>query len=544
VPTITVRSSYQRFCRLIRLAEERLLAGDQAGAAALSQVAAQYAFPGHIGIFAAPRLERLLISLGTKIRLSAGVHRRGHDRSKKRILHVLTYARAIGGDTRFVCRWIQEDPRNQHSVAVTRRGLHALPTQVHELAERTGGFMRLLQASPGRPLELALELRDLCQDMDLVALHLFPYDIVPVLALASECEGVKTLLLNHSDHTFWLGGTVAHSVVHLRKQTLPFLQRRRGLDVEKACFLPIPLAVSPSTIAQADAKRALGCDPDVLVLLTIASPFKYSAAGQMSFLELVTPVLADSRRTVLFAVGPEPTGAWQQAAKNTNGVIRPLGARSDNEILYAAADVYLDSTPFTSITSLLEAGSRGVPLLGFRSPNPDLHLLAPGAPGLDDAMLMTSDAESYRTMLNLLLNDASFRRESGYRVRTQILAAHTGPGWLKAVHDVYATAERSHSRGCLASQSEVFDATALDTALTELYQPVRGRVTPLSLLQEQISTWGYSERVRMTWRFYMKGLGLALLNFLPARTATAVRGLTRLTKDVLRPLARPFLSTQ
>src|SRR6185312_5840166 len=100
------------------------------------------------------------------------------------------------------------------------------------------------------------------------------------------------------------------------------------------------LVHSSPQISRSEAKRALGYELDRVLLLTIASPFKYSAPGQIGFLDLVTPVLTNMRNAVLLAVGPEAKGAWQAASSATEGRIAPLGTRWDNELLYAAADVY------------------------------------------------------------------------------------------------------------------------------------------------------------------------------------------------------------
>ena len=274
-------------------------------------------------------------------------------------------------------------------------------------------------------MEQARELRVLCQEMDIVVMHIYPYDIIPLLALAVGCDAIRTLYINHADHTFWLGGSVAHSIVHLRKQWPDFLTKRRGLSLEHSSILPIPLAYSPLSISSTEAKKALGYASDVVLLITIATPFKYSANGQISFLDLVTPVLAKFPQAVLMAVGPDEQGAWRSASIQTNGRIIALGKRWDNDLRYAAADVYLDSIPFSSITSLLEAGSHGVPLLGLQPPLSDLWVMGPGAPGLDGAMVLAEDKEAYQNLLAQLINEPDFRRERGRRVQeADSLPAH------------------------------------------------------------------------------------------------------------------------
>jgi hypothetical protein len=527
--------AYGRFCDVLTLAEGYFAAGDSVAAVRLAQVAARYAFPANAGLFASPRLEQLLLELGKRIP-AASDRAPPHGGDKRNILHVLTYGRPVGGDSRFVWRWIQEDRDSRHSVAITAQsdvdGIYEMPEALRQAAENSGGFLRILETPTSRPLEQASELRGICQAMDLVVLHLFPWDIIPILALAAGCEFTKTLFINHSDHTFWIGAGVAHSIVHLRRQSPLFLRGRRGLSPGKASVLPIPLDFSPPTLTREQAKAKLGIAPDTVLLLTIASPFKYDAPGQAAFLDLAVPVLSALPQAVLIAVGPEPKGAWQAAGLQTRGRIAPLGARWDNALLYTAADIYLDSLPFSSITSLLEAGSYGAALLGYRLPDPDLELLGPGAPGLDDAMELAADSDAYQALLRRLIRDEVFRRQSARRVQEKILRLHTGSGWLDCVRRIYANVEGRDDRGCFAEKKDVSDASALDSVLRRLYsrQPASFR----RLIARCIGTLSYRTRFSITWRLYRIGFELCFLNLLPPPTDAMVRGVWRRMKSLLR----------
>jgi hypothetical protein len=532
--------AYARYCKLLTLAEQSYAAEDYPAAAALAQIAARYAYPADVGLFGSPRLERLLLALGKQIPVAPARDARHNGERARNVLHVLSYARHIGGDSRYAWRWIQQDTDSRHSVAITTqsdfKGVFEIPEVMRKAAEDSGGFLRALQAPTTNHLDLARELRELCQGMDVVVLHLFPYDIVPALALAAGCDTAKTLFINHSDHTFWAGSGVAHSIVHLRGQSDPFLRNRRGLDPGKSSILGIPLVHSPQTITKAEAKRQLGYAANVVLLLTIASPFKYSSPGRVGFLDLVVPVLKQFPQAVLIAVGPDSKGAWQAASIQTQGRIVPLGSRWDNDLLYAAADVYLDSVPFSSITSLLEAGIHGMPLLGCSPPDPELELLGPGAPGLDHTMEMANDVESYHNLLTRLITDEEFRDQSGQRIQTQILSLHTGRNWIQALNHAYARAEQTADRKCLIRADDVFIADGLNSALSELYRHPPSR--PRALVGQYVGALPYRVRLPMTWRLYRIGFGLCFLNLLPPPADMIVRRAGRWMRKVLQQLLR------
>lgn len=532
------KNAYNRFSDLLTLAEEYTAQGDLSAAVGLAHVAARYAHPANVGLFASPRLERTLCNIGRKIPQSSAHTSYRRDNNLRNVLHVLSYAQPIGGDSRFAWRWMQEDRNSRHSVAITTQsdlnGKYDIPQVISRAAESSGGFLRVLNAPTSKPLEQACELRSLCQNMDIVVLHLYPYDIIPVLALAAGCDSIKTLFINHADHIFWIGASIAHSVVHLRRQSPDFLKNRRGLRPEQSSLLPVPLGHAPTLMTREGAKRALGYDPDVVLLLTIATPFKYSAPGETTFLDLVTPVLHQFRNTVLIAIGPSPAGDWRSAHIQTNGRIVACGKRWDNDIYYAAADVYLDSVPFSSTTSLLEAGSRGIPLLGYRKANQELELLGPGAPGFENVMEIASDPELYRTLLSHFISDANFRQQRGHDVQRQILSLHTGKNWVQAVDDVYDKVEQSHERGCLMSDNDTFEISALNLSLVHLYgdKPFSMR----KLIGRYIGVLSYRCRFSITWHLHSIGFDLSLLNLLPPPMDASIRRVGRWTNQTMKAI--------
>ncbi len=235
-------------------------------------------------------------------------------------------------------------------------------------------------------------------------------------------------------------------------------------------------------------------------------------------------------------MGPEAKGAWLSANIKTNGRVVALGRRWDNDILYAAADIYLDSVPFSSITSLLEAGSHGIPLLGYGSSNPELKLLGPGAPGLDNTMLIADDTESYKSMLARLISDETFRIQLGRSAQKEILSLHTGINWSKTVNELYQKVEKIDDRRCILDNIDTFDPGELDNALIHLYSQVQSRQHIRQLIGDYIGTLPYLSRLSLTWQLYLKGFDLCYLNLLPPVVDRLIRSVGRRIKSNLRDI--------
>jgi hypothetical protein len=531
-----IRGRYERYLDLLDLAETSLSAGDMPAVAALAQVAARSVFPDHAGLFSSPRLERLLLAVGRDMaapQTSRWDFRRGGGRD---ILHVITYARPVGGDCRFVWRWMLADRESTHSVAITTqahyKGVFDIPTFLRDSAEASGGRVHEIRASASLPIQQARELRALCRGRDLIVLHLWPYDTVPSIALSEGFGDGRVVFVNLSDHTYWLGGGVSHQVANLRTQCEEFLVSRRGLATRRATTLPIPLEYRPRESDRAGAKRALGFPPEAVLLLTIASPFKFSMPGQPSFLELVVPILEKFRHVYLLAIGPENEGSWESANLRTNGRVKALGARWNNDAIFAAADVYLDSIPFSSITSLLEAGIRGLPVLGRAPSLRECSLLGPGAPGIEGVMELAKDDEEFGHCLTRLVSERSYREQRGEQLRQQILSFHTGHGWISSLRRLYDDVSDRTSQGCIVADHDAFAVTALDTSLAALYAHAHEPDHVARLIRNYIGALPYGSRRALSRRLRRLGFSVSPITSLPPPLNGLVREIGRPAKRV------------
>ncbi len=457
----------QRFRRLERDAVRCAAGDDDEQALRTARAAADWAWYDHTGLFASPALEQLLERIGR--RLQPAIASRPRVGTRRRVLHVLTGAHGVGGHTRLAWRWMEQDPDSRHDVVLTEQQ-HA-PAALAAAARARGGQVHALEQPT--LLERAGALRALAGDADVVVLHVHPYDVVAAVAFAGRahgCSGPRTVLVNHADHVFWIGTCAADLVVQLRDTGDQIALERRGVDPERIVRLPLPLTEPSTRPAPAAARRQLGLPDDVTVLLTVASPYKYGAiAPGLSLLDLVLPVLEQREDLVLLAAGPDAAlPAWAEAAERTGGRVRALGYLDDLQLLHASADVYLDSYPFGSPTSLLESGLHGLPALTFL-PQQELAVLSADSPGLRSGWITAATVEEYRSVLGRLLDDRAHRRSVGQELSSSIRAAHCGQAWQAQLQDVYAAADAATpARAPAVAPSQVLGL--LDDALLQLHR--------------------------------------------------------------------------
>jgi hypothetical protein len=438
-----IEHNRRAFAGAVARARDAFEAGHLLEAAVHAGVAANLATWMHPGLFASGGLERLSVEIG---RAAAGADGgrppRRRDGDVRRVLHVFTRTLTVGGHTRMVWRWMGLDGERRHSVAVTRQGGRTVPTELVEAAAATGGEVTVLSDKPGTVLTWARDLHALATHNDIVVLHVDPEDIIPVVAFGDRSDLPPILYLNHADHLFWLGVGIADLVVNLRWSGHTLSPERRGVPEERNAFVPIALGERKRAMSRVDAKQRLGVPPDTVLLSTIARAvkFEYRSDTGESYVDAVLPVVNEFDNVRLVLVGPTQQGQFQRAHDASGGRITALGERTDNEVLLQGLDVFIDSYPQMSPTSLLEAGSYGSPLIAL-CPNIDVAAILSGdAPGIDDGLVRARSVDEFRQRLKELIVDEDLRQRLGDRTRADIERLHMGAGWKQQLESLYQRA--------------------------------------------------------------------------------------------------------
>lgn len=501
------RERFAEFEAAVAMAEDFHRRGKFDEAAAYASVAALSAMRPHAGVFASPRLERILVDIGRRTARPTS-WKRPVSPKIRRILHVVSEILPVGGLTNNLKHWLEADTAHSHSLAAIHHR-HDIPAAIASAIRKSGGEIHRLNRTMGHQVALARRLRALSQQYDAVVLHVYGQDPVAVIAFADAKKRPPVLLLNHADHLFWLGASIADVVLNMREAAQDLAISRRRVAPERNIVAPTVVSPPVRTRSREEAKRELGIAQDTVLLFSAARGMKYRTVNGVTFTAPHVDLLKKYPKAELLVLGAGERPDWKADSEAVGGRIKSLPETPDPKLYYEAADIYVDSFPFVSSTSMMEAAGLGAPLVSrFYGPR-EARIFAINHPGIDAPTLHAATEAEYVAHLDRLIADPALRAAKAEEARQSVLDKHTAPGWLAYIERAYRLAEDllpvdpvSH---CAPSPLEEFSHGEPDRSLYEVFG--FSDDTSVRLLRTVIGLMPTGERLR-TWSKLKRDGGL------------------------------------
>lgn len=350
---------------------------------------------------------------------------------RRRVLHVIPVL-AIGGHMPFLYHWMRNDRSSCHSVVVLDHKEGDVPSHLSEAVRSSGGNLKILPMK-SQVTQKARLLREAARrSADLVVWHVIGPDVVPVVAFAThECPPVA--LVDHADHLFWLGSSVADIVINLRTAGSKLALERRSAS--RTTVIPIPLLDRQGNISRDEARRLLGIEKDQVVLLSVGRALKYRPCGLYDFVATANKILDRQPDAHLYIVGESAAGIAPYLRCAVHSRLHFMGSVEDASLYWAAADIYLESFPYGSQTALLEAALSGLPVVPAYAPL--FPLLVANDDSVKDILWNPKDEQEYVETVESLIRNPKERCVVGKALRDRLLTDHVGENWQKRLTALY-----------------------------------------------------------------------------------------------------------
>lgn len=395
---------------------------------------------GWFGELSSQKLEVELLRAAQQLPVPVVVHK---NRPRPRWLHVMSEAYATLGHTNLCRRWMQYDADVVHDVILLAQKSD-IPKNLEDTVKGTGGECVVLD-SAASPMQRAADLRrHAWENADVVLLHTHPDEVLGTVAFG-VAGGPPVVLLNHADHVFWAGGSVADLVLDITVSGHLWTKQLRGID--RAVILPIPLLESNNLERPASAalqerqalRRSLGIPEDAIMLLTVGSPAKYEAMPGFDFVATAQQIVRACDDAYVVAIGPRDKGVWKAVRKATNGRIQALGYQRDSKIFCRSADLYVEGFPLGSLTALLEAGEAGLPCVCA----PSIPPFRSDSLSLDECPQPKTVQDYINTVVSLA-KDSRARTQIGVKLQKVIRSQHCGSGWMARLKEIKGQVPTGH----------------------------------------------------------------------------------------------------
>jgi hypothetical protein len=407
------------------------------------QSAAAFCCRFHSGRYFDGRIENIAFDAGKNLdrlmnqkKIASAFQPAKLQRSKRRhVLHVATAVYETGGHTRLMGRWIRNDPRSCHSLVVISQNDQPVSAWLRESVTASGGSVIIFPSGASLPAKAKWLRETACSEIDMAVLHHHPNDVVPIIAFATkECPPVA--IMNHADHIFWLGCSIADAVLNIRNFAMSLSEKRRF--AKKNLLLPIPLEMPSHRTKKAEARQRLGISENETALLSIGSAYKYRPTETHDFIRTVVKILDRNPEASLYLIGAESFDELgYEDIKHDR--IRLLGIIDDPLLYQLSADLYLEGFPWGSLTALLETAALGVCPVVMYDPSPQLDVS--GDPGLINEVEKTNSEDEYINLVSRLIRTREERIETAERIKEKMISSHAGSGWQEYLQDVYGYLE-------------------------------------------------------------------------------------------------------
>lgn len=314
----------------------------------------------HPGFYQSPEIENMLLECAKKLPIEDYVIK-DKVSEKRKVLHVLSEGYSIGGHTRLAKNWIKSDNDSIHSLVTTWQ-IGSTPQWLLDEIKNSGGWIFSLDTVSDKHIERAAKLRKLAYEWaDIVVLHVHMMDTIPLIAFGID-GGPPVIYMNHGDHLFWFGASIADLVAELRPSGQKLTLTRRSCN--NSCILPIPLQDKKS-FNRNKVRQKYKINENETIILTIGPNFKLGSINNYNYINIVKDIVNKVDNCKAYIIGPYDTGKWHKANVETGGKIKALGVVTEIDEYYQIADIYLDCFMIGSMTALLDASKYGLPIIKF-----------------------------------------------------------------------------------------------------------------------------------------------------------------------------------
>ncbi|MGL5367714.1 MAG: hypothetical protein ACRDAG_05365 [Cetobacterium somerae] len=283
-------------------------------------------------------------------------------------LHIITETYLTGGHTRLLSNWIKFDEEVVPNVLIVNPEYSKIPNWLIKNIKEKQGNLYITKSN--KEIFKVQEIAEIVKEYSEIILHIHPNDVITCLALANLSDKQKVYFVNHADHTFSLGYNYSNCVLELSEDGKKMGKEKRGIKYSEV--LPIPIEEKENFELENNFQKF-----EKNIVISMASEYKYLPTEKYNFQDFIDKLLASNKEIIFNLIGPSKNKVWDELKSKYKERFNLFGVlskdKAQEELLKAS--IYVDSFPFASYTSLLQAIDLGLISYSLKTEVADLDSL-------------------------------------------------------------------------------------------------------------------------------------------------------------------------
>ncbi|WMX15215.1 hypothetical protein [Aureispira sp. CCB-E] len=310
----------------------------------------------YIGYLSSIRLEVLLLKIAQKTFPNSNFKKK--EKKERKVLHIGTEFYNIGGHTKVVLDWIENDIYSNSEILLTNQQQQVLLPE--------GIPKHYLKGTS--EIDKAVMLRDFLYKnyFDVIVLHQHMEDIVPTLALwdIRKKTGSIVLFYNHANFRFSLGNIIADKRINFNSGDVVISKKYRYPvnDYVLNFVLGEKKYKKPSSEVLIKYRQETGLEESKVIFFAIGSPYKYAPFEEQNFFAEWNQFLSKNHHCTLIVVGSTEDD-FRRFCPNLKKVDNLLlkGRVTKPIVYYQISDYIVDTYPLPAGLGTLDGLYYGLP---------------------------------------------------------------------------------------------------------------------------------------------------------------------------------------
>jgi len=364
------------------------------------------------------------------------IHNPINEPQNNHIIYVASTLFAVGGHSRCILNFIDNQPNYKHTVILTRQH-KSIPNNLTAFFQSKNVDV-IIQEVIDLPLAKAKKLLLKTDEINPHKIYLFqhPDDLVPLIAFGKN-KYHEVIQYNHADHVFSIGTKYFSKQLEFRNTGA--LISYYGKNVKAPQIQVLPIQKNYETLNRKASKTKLGFDSEQKIIGSLTNFGKAkSYKGFPSLVDVLVSISAKYSNCIFLIIGLTDaefitiSGKINQVPDN----IRCIGIVLDPEPYYQIFDFFIEPFPIGSGLGILEACKHGA-----------IPIFSPIETGLcatfevfhpyiqSDLKKATSFEAFYSTVENYLTLESTILNTLSDKIRNGIYTYHRGEKWAADVEN-------------------------------------------------------------------------------------------------------------